>query len=135
MITRIWAAIKRHPYFTAANLILTGLAIFLLAHPASAGRRMLAGDYILFACALAGIVFMATYALTARWYRSLEGWNLMAMAASLTAVVLLNTSSRIFGPDYWGRPELRIITYSILLGVLIQRVGWLVAVQIRRRKK
>lgn len=78
-----------------------------------------------------GLVFLATYALVAPWWRSREGLNLMVFTGAVTGLIGLRCLVLIFGDGYWGQDPLRLVMF-----VAVAAAGWhrwvrLVQLQVR----
>jgi len=93
------------------------------------------GDVALYACAAVGLVFILTYWVSAKWWRSREGRNIMALSVCIVAILLLNSSARYLGQDYTFRPWARLLVYLATLFVVVQRIRWLVRAQVTKRKR
>lgn len=85
--------------------------------------------------ALPAVAFPIVYAATSQWYGSLMGRGLLAFSASLALVMMLAVTSTILGPDFLGRPVVRLVVYGLVAAamwtILIAYV--VTVVRVRRR--
>ena len=81
--------------------------------------------------ALSGLTFVITYAVIAPWWRSAVGWNLMTMAAALTAAFTLLAGRAWLGP--LGMP-VWIAVILLITGALIHRTALLIFAHRRRNR-
>lgn len=77
-----------------------------------------------------GVVFMATYQLTAPWWRSRAGVNLMVTTAGLTGMATLRCLAMLFGDGFWGQDVVRLLLIGTLAGVMWHRWTLLVRAQV-----
>lgn len=90
--------------------------------------RALAG--LLLVAAFAGcLVFVITYQVLAKWWRTEVGVTMMAFAACETAVLGLSVLMLVFG-DFWGRQALALIAFAGFTAVSWWR--WLVLLKAQR---
>lgn len=83
---------------------------------------------------LATLLFLTTYTMLARWYRSTIGRQLFALGSVFLLIATLAALSQILGQDYAARPILRLLVW---LGTALVTVGLCVALyraQLKQRK-
>lgn len=77
-----------------------------------------------------GLVFMATYHLTAPWWRSPTGVNMMGFTGSVTALFGLRGLALVFGEGYPGQDFARLLIFAVIGGLVWHRWTLLVRVQV-----
>lgn len=75
------------------------------------------------------LVFVITYQVLAKWWRSEVGVTMMAFAACETAVLGLSVLMLVFG-DFWGSQVLALIAFAAFTAVAWWR--WLVLLKAQR---
>jgi hypothetical protein len=80
------------------------------------------GDWALWGAAFSGVMFVVMYHLTARWWKSEEGWHLMTFTAFVAAVFIfvLAVKSSVLSPI--AAALTRIIIYGGMCALLLWRV-------------
>lgn len=71
------------------------------------------------------LILMALYTLV-RWWRSIFGWMIFGLAASLAALVAASLAGAV-DPFYPGR----LLTFALLIAVLTGVVGWHIVALVR----
>lgn len=80
--------------------------------------------------------FVVAYGMTARWWRSLMGRGLFVQAAATSLVLSLVSGATFLGPDFPGRPYVRVVVYGLItVGLWAQLITYLVTVARVRREK
>jgi hypothetical protein len=77
-----------------------------------------------------GLVFMATYQLTAPWWRSRAGINLMLFTSAATLLFGLRCLAMVFGDGFWGQDFLRLLLFSTIAVTVWHRWTLLVRAQV-----
>lgn len=91
-------------------------------------------SFFIYASAVPVFLFPAIYFVVAPWWESVTGRWLMLQSASLASVMALVVGATWLGPDYPGRPYLRIVVYGLLFGAFCLGCVVLIANQVRGRR-
>lgn len=78
------------------------------------------------------LVFVITYQVLAKWWRSEVGITMMAFAACETAVLGLSVLAMVFG-DFWGREALALVAFAAFTAVSWWR--WLVLLRAQTERR
>jgi hypothetical protein len=122
-------------YRAAALLatILAAVAVFALVCLTDVSTDAVVSFFI-YASSVPVFLFPAIYFVAAPWWESGTGRWLMLQSSSLASVMALVDAATFFGPDYPGRPYLRIVVYGLLFVAFCLGVVVLIANQVRGRR-
>lgn len=77
---------------------------------------------LMYGATLAWAVFIAWYALRARWWESPAGRNIMGVAVAIFTLLVL-ISAQTTWPGYWLRPYAQIVVFGALIALAVQRTA------------
>jgi hypothetical protein len=84
--------------------------------------------------ALAAVLFVVGYHLSAYWWRSEEGWHLEVFTASLAAILGYSSYRNLTGTAVRATPDLEIsrtVVFTVVAALLVWRCWMLYRIQIR----
>jgi NADH:ubiquinone oxidoreductase subunit K len=82
----------------------------------------------------ASLLFLVTYLVVARWYRSVVGRHLVALGVTLLLIATLAALSQILGQDYAARPVFRLLVWACTALVTVGLCVALYRAQLTKRK-
>lgn len=71
-------------------------------------------DIILLTSLPAVVYFTISYGIRAKWWKTLIGIMFFSLGAALTIFDSIVLLSLFLGPDYYGRPVIRVVGYVLL---------------------
>lgn len=90
-------------------------------------------ETFLFTAAALSLVFIVLYQLLARWERSPFGVHTMVSHIILFLILTLGVGASIFGDNFPGRQEMRLLIFLACVVVLIHQIYLLLREQINSR--
>jgi hypothetical protein len=93
------------------------------------------GDWALWGAAFSGVAFVVMYHLTARWWKSEEGWHLMTFTAFVAAVFIFVLAAKNSVLPPLAVAWTRVVIYGGMCALLVWRVRLVAKAQERVRER